>query len=64
MQYRMIWAHTTSEWHLQCDSISVTWICRNMSILGYSSIVHRNNQPILASLDPYLSGGVWESDVR
>jgi hypothetical protein len=64
MQQRMIRNHTTLERNLQNDRICVTRIGGDVPVLGHSSIVRSNDQPVFPTLDPRLPCRVWESDVR
>lgn len=64
MQHRMVRNYAALEWNLQSDRIRITRIGRGVPVLGRSSIVRSNDQPILPTLDPGLPCRVWESDVR
>ena len=64
MQQRMIRNHTTLERNLQNDRIRITRVGGDVPVLGHSSIVRSNDQPVFPTLDPRLPCRVWESDVR
>lgn len=64
MQHRMVRNYAALEWNLQNDRIRITRIGRSVPVLGRSSIVRSNDQPILPTLDPGLPCRVWESDVH
>jgi hypothetical protein len=63
MQHCVLRNDAIQERHLQRDRICITRIGRGVPVLRHSSIIHRDNQPILPTLDPDLVGRVWESDV-
>jgi hypothetical protein len=60
----MVRNYAALEWDLQSDRRGITRIGRGVPVLGRSSVVRSNDQPILPALDPSLPCRVWESDVR
>jgi hypothetical protein len=60
----MVRNYAALEWDLQSDRSGITRIGRGVPVVGHSSVIGSNDQPVLPTLDPNLPCRVWESDVR